>query len=161
MPRLATVNVSYGKKWNEPLIGAAGAGTGLFASELLAEYTAIVTGQEGYWKAGTKTLVKGTLGLLTYAVGLMYPFAGIFLIPFTLSTWGSTALDWFSAYYAGGVGGLAQYLSSITRIWSVGRETVERELQKLSEKVEVKVVETGQVQTIRTSGAAMIKEITA
>ena len=120
------------EKNKEPIAGFVGAGTGLFAGELVSEFAVRVTGQTGYKKAGMKTAVKGLLGGLLFATGVAAGGAwGIMWKAFAFSNWGSTVLDWIFAVYPGGVFGMAERMAVTVRTWAMGAKKVSAELAAL------------------------------
>jgi len=122
-------------KYEEPVTGFAGAGTGLFAGELTSEFVVRTTGQTGYAKAAVKTVVKGLLG------GIVFLWAGastgnwsLFGKVFAYTNWGSVILDWLFAAYPGGVFGIAERAAVTVRTWSMGTARVADEISDLTKK---------------------------
>ncbi len=112
-------------KYQEPVTGLAGAGTGLFAGELTSEFVVRTTGQTGYAKAAVKTAVKGILGIVAFlAAGSATGNWSLFGKVFAYTNWGSIILDWFFAYYPGGVFGVAERAAVTVRTWSMGTKRI-------------------------------------
>lgn len=120
-------------QYRETVTGSLGAGAGLFVSEVASEYTTRLLGYTSYGKALGKTVVKVAIGTIVLALsrktvdpawklmGQMASIAGM----------GSSLLDWFAAYYPGGVVGLANTFAMSARVVSTGSRTVSQTFQRV------------------------------
>lgn len=122
-------------KYGVPLTGMAGAGVGLVITELPAEITTRVTGLTGYAKAGAKTLVKGVVGSLLFALslyaGVRHPTLALGSLSGAFAGWGSIFVDWITALYPGGIPGLAERIAGFLRVYSMGAQRVTPTMARL------------------------------
>ena len=142
-------------KYEEPVAGFAGAGTGLFSGELASEFVVRTTGQTGYAKAAVKTVVKGAMGIVAFLTGgAAVGNWGTFWKVFAFTNWGSTILDWFFAFYPGGVYGVAERAAVTVRTWSMGTKRVAAELSTVQ-----RTYVTPMEQTIQINGSVKAGQI--
>lgn len=146
--------MSLSQKLDAPLRGMIGAATGLGVSDLLAEWTAKVTGQAGYMKAIIKTIVKAIVAMLFLTFGQRQGMKGkesqrTFLTIGAYAGLGSIVIDWIAAAIPGGIPGIAEKLSLTVQTWGAGAQAIQSYYPPESSVVQTPVADSG---TIRGYG---------
>ena len=113
--------------------GLGGAGTGIVAGTLAGEVTSRATRQVSWNACAVKAAVKGTIGLVVFGVSgrVGNAVASFFLETMAYGAWGSILVDIATAWYPGGLVGLAEDWASTLRVYSAGGKAVVRELKNL------------------------------
>jgi len=121
-----------------PVIGFAGAGSGMALGTLAAEYTSRATGQVGWNACGVKAGVKTGIGALAYAasykLGDNHATAGFFIETLAYGAFGSIFMDLAVALYPGGIAGLAEDWAMTSRTLAAGGRKVVRELNQIEQQ---------------------------
>lgn len=117
-------------QYREPVTGMLGAGTGLVVSELPAEYAARVAGLAGWYKFAAKALVKVVIAAIIFAISNRTYSAGwkLFSKVAAYAGLGSIIPDAITAYYPGGIPGLAERLATMSRMYQTGAVSVSSQM---------------------------------
>ena len=122
------------RKYEIPLTGLAGAGTGAAVGELASETVARAAGLAGWKKFGVKAALKAGLGVLFYGVSSrLAGMPSLFMEIAGYGSAGSIIADLIYQLYPGGLWGLAEAAAVSIRTAVMGASRISAEVRKMEE----------------------------
>ena len=118
-----------------PLVGIAGAGSGMTLGVFVGEVVTRITGQTGWAKFGIKAIVKGLLTGALYLISAR--FSGLLSFGVEVASYGvagSLIPDLFEVALPGGILGLAEGTAVAVRSAGLKKPTQERREESRFEK---------------------------
>jgi len=125
------------RKYEIPITGVLGAGTGAAAGEFVSETIARASGQTGWRRFGIKAALKAGLGVVFYGISSrLSGMPSLFMEIAGYGSAGSIIADLIYQIYPGGLWGLAESAAVSLRTAVMGAPRIRAEIERLEEKTE-------------------------